>query len=47
MAIKWQKLLANLFFWAIAEATLTIVGLDNIADYSEFLLAKEEIATMT
>ena len=43
MKVRWQKLLTNLFIWAISETTLNIVGLDTIADYSEFLFAKEEI----
>ncbi len=47
MKIRWQKLVTNFFIWAIAETTLNVVGLDTIADYSEFLSAKEEIKTLT
>ena len=47
MKIKWQKLLTSLFIWAIAETTLNVVGLDTIADYSEFLSTKENIETVT
>ena len=47
MKIRWQKLLTNLFIWAIAETTLNVVGLDTIADYSEFLLIKKDITSIT
>lgn len=46
MKIRWQQLLTNFFIWAIAETTLNFVGLDTIADYSEFLLAKEDVETV-
>lgn len=46
MRVKWQKLLTNFALWAISETTLNFVGLDTIADYSEFLSAKEEVATL-
>jgi len=38
MAGYWHKLLAKLLFWLMAEVILNAVGLDNLADYSEFLL---------
>ncbi len=44
---NWQKLVTNLAIWAIAETTLNFVGLDTIADYSEFLLAKSEMELVT
>ena len=47
MKIKWRKLLTNFCFWAIAEATLNFVGLDTVADYSEFLISKAEIANIS
>ena len=47
MTVRWQKLLTNLFIWTISEATLNVVGLDTMADYSEFLLAQEELITVT
>jgi len=34
----WHKLFAKLLFWLIAEVVFNAVGLDNLADYSEFLL---------
>lgn len=47
MNINWQKLVTNLAVWAISETTLNVVGLDTIADYSEFLLAKSEMEMTT
>ena len=47
MNINWQKLVINLVVWAVAEATLNVVGLDTIADYSEFFLAKSEMEMIT
>lgn len=47
MKIRWHKLLTSFFLWAMAETTLNAVGLDTIADYTEFLSAKENIETVT
>lgn len=35
--VRWQKLLTSLVAWLLAEIFLSYVGLDNLADYSEFL----------
>lgn len=32
-----QKLFSKLMLWFILEITLTLLNLDNLADYSEFL----------
>lgn len=34
--IAW-KLAASVLFWLLSEIILNYVGLDNLADYSEFL----------
>lgn len=41
MQIRWKKFLAKLVFWIATELWLNILGLDNLADYSEFLLDKD------
>ena len=41
MKIHWRKLLFSLIFWFVAEICLTVIGLDDLADYSEFMLNKE------
>ncbi len=38
MQIRWQKLFLKIVFWLSAEIALTCLGLDDLADYSEFLL---------
>ncbi|MEM6255477.1 MAG: hypothetical protein AAF821_21390 [Cyanobacteria bacterium P01_D01_bin.156] len=37
MTIKYPQLLARLLAWFAAEVILSYVGLDNLADYSEYL----------
>lgn len=37
MRIIQSKLLFKIMFWLFVEIALTFVGLDDIADYSEFL----------
>lgn len=37
MKIRWQKLLVKLTIWLTLEIVLSLMGLDNIADYSEFI----------
>lgn len=37
MQIYWQSLFARAAFWICAEITLSLLGLDNLADYSEFI----------
>ncbi len=33
----WQKLFFKLMFWLALEIILNLIGLDNVADYSEFV----------
>ena len=37
MDMQWKKLLARITMWLVAEIILNSIGLDNIADYSEFI----------
>jgi hypothetical protein len=46
MTIHWHKLIVKLLFWLMTEAILNVVGLDNLADYSEFLIARNLINTL-
>lgn len=41
MEIQWKKLLWTTTFWLITEILLNLLGLDNLADYSEFVFARE------
>lgn len=37
MKVQWQKLLLTVTFWLATEMCFNVVGIDDIADYSEFL----------
>ena len=38
MEINWQKLITKIFFWLLVEIAFNLIGIDDLADYSEFLL---------
>ncbi|MEO0849120.1 MAG: hypothetical protein AAFY50_22225 [Cyanobacteria bacterium J06648_1] len=38
MKISWQKLVIKIFLWLLIEVILNFIGIDNLADYCEFLL---------
>lgn len=42
MEFSWFKLLRNTAFWLFSEIMLTVLGLDDLADYSEYLLHRFE-----
>lgn len=44
---QWQTLISKLLFWLMVEIILNLVGLDNVADYSEFLLGDRTISIPT
>ena len=44
--LRWKKLLFNLSIWLTAEIVLTVLGLDNLADYGEFMIQSNTIAVM-
>lgn len=37
MDVRWKTLITKLTVWLVAEIILSLLGLDNLADYSEFL----------
>lgn len=37
MKIQWNKSIAKIIIWLATEILLTFLGLDDIADYSEFV----------
>ncbi len=43
MEIRWKKLLTNSLVWITAEILLNCLGLDTIADYSEFVFDRNVI----
>ncbi|MEM8676702.1 MAG: hypothetical protein AAGF83_23050 [Cyanobacteria bacterium P01_G01_bin.67] len=46
MKIKWQQLWLKIIFWLGTEILLTAIGLDDLADYDEFLSQQKQIASM-
>ena len=43
MQTQWQKTLIQISFWLIIEILLNLLGLDNLADYSEFVFDQKTI----
>lgn len=36
--INWQSLIMKICLWLLIEAVFNLIGIDDLADYSEFLL---------
>ena len=45
MQVKWKKLLAKTVVWLAAEILLNFLGLDELADYSEFIYESHVIVS--
>ena len=43
MEVKWKKLIFQVCIWLTLEIFLDRVGLDTIADYSEFIFERNVI----
>lgn len=43
MKDQWQKLFLKLTAWLIVEILLNCLGLDNVADYSEFIFSYKNL----
>ncbi|NJK57581.1 MAG: hypothetical protein HC939_17035 [Pleurocapsa sp. SU_5_0] len=41
MKINWEKLITKIFFWLLLEAVFNLIDIDNLANYSEFLLVSK------
>ncbi len=42
MRVKWKQLLLKILVWLAVEILLTFLGLDDLADYSEFIFDLNE-----
>lgn len=40
MTVNWKTLLAKTTVWLAVEILLNFLGLDNLADYSEFIFGR-------
>ncbi len=43
MKVRWNLLILRLGTWLILEIALNFVGLDDFADYSEFIFERDVI----
>lgn len=40
MNVRWKKLLITITLWVATEIWLNLLGIDDLADYSEFIFAQ-------
>lgn len=40
MNIQWKKLVFTTTLWLVTEILLNLLGLDNLADYGEFVFGR-------
>ena len=40
MKVRWKKLLLRTTIWLVAEISLSCLGMDDMADYSEFIFER-------
>ena len=43
MEIRWRKLIVSLLIWLAAELCLNVIGMDDLADCSEFVFEKHQM----
>ncbi len=43
MKVRWKKLLVTTTLWLVAEIWLNFLGIDNLADYSEFIFDRNVV----
>jgi hypothetical protein len=43
MQIKWKILIVKITIWLAAEICLNFLGLDSLADYSEFIFQRDVV----
>ena len=47
MRTEWHKLLLKLTIWLVVEIVLNLMGLDDMADYSEFVFTHRNTAIVS
>lgn len=47
MQVKWKKLLVSLILLVFTEILFNFLGLDNLADYGEFVFKKPYFVLLT
>ncbi len=46
MNVRWQKLLVTTTLWLTTEIWFNFLGIDNLADYSEFIFERNAIVQL-
>ncbi|MEB3229581.1 MAG: hypothetical protein VKJ64_01125 [Leptolyngbyaceae bacterium] len=44
MQVRWKQLIIQFSVWLMAEVVFTSIGIDDLADYSEYQLASKTVA---
>ena len=47
MQVKWKKLLLYTFIALVSEILLYFLGLDDLADYSEFIFKQSSLVSLS
>ena len=47
MQVKWKKLLLYTFIALVSEILLNFLGLDDLADYSEFIFKQSSLVSLS
>lgn len=42
MKLRWKTLFVQVVIWTVSEVALNCVGMDDLADYSEFILDRKQ-----
>jgi hypothetical protein len=46
MNVKWRKVLLKVSLWVSLEIAFNFIGIDTIADYSEYIAQRHQIILM-
>jgi hypothetical protein len=43
MKVQWKKMVVKITVWVAAEIILNLIGLDNLANYTEFVYEQDMV----
>lgn len=43
MQVQWDKLIVKLAVWLAMEVILSVIGLDDLADYGEYIFRRSDV----
>lgn len=47
MNVRWRKLLIKISFWLVTEFLFNLLGIDDLADYGEFVYENKNFGAKT